>query len=165
MTNDNPRLHALDVVAACRAVDLPILHLGLKALRQCLPFRQLHVVTPRKNFSKFERVLGADVELLDEDTLIPGMTLAKLKGLPLPGFPQGAGWYFQQLLKLSFGFHRPENDFYLIWDADTIPLRQLEFFDDEGRMLFTIAGEHHEPYFETYRWLLQEEPNREFSFI
>jgi hypothetical protein len=165
MTNDNPRLRPLDIVTACRSADLPILCLGAKALREFLPFRQLHVITARKNFSKFQRMLGATVELLDEDALIPGMTLAKLKELSLPGFPQGAGWYFQQLLKLSFGFHRPEDDYYLIWDADTIPLRRLEVFDDEGRMLFTTAEEHHEPYFETYRRLLQEEPNREWSFI
>jgi hypothetical protein len=53
----------------------------------------------------------------------------------------------------------------LIWDADTVPLRPMRFFDESGRMLLTKATEHHTPYFETYRRLLGEEPRREFSFI
>jgi hypothetical protein len=93
------------------------------------------------------------------------MTLEALRTLSLPGFPHGAGWYFQQLLKLQFSFSRTEDDYYLIWDADTIPLRPLEFFDEKGAMLLTIADEEHAPYFETYRKLLGEEPRREFSFI
>ena len=111
------------------------------------------------------REIGADVNLVDQDALIPEMTLARLKQLTLPGFPKGAGWYFQQLLKFAFCFQKPEDDYFLIWDADTVPLRPLEFFDESGRMLFTIAMEQHQPYYETYRKLLRQEPHPEFSFI
>jgi len=41
----------------------------------------------------------------------------------------------------------------------------MEFFEERGAMLFTIADEEHGPYFDTYRKLLGEEPRREFSFI
>jgi hypothetical protein len=159
------RTRPLDIVTACRAADLPILKVTAEQLRACVPFRQLHVMTAGANFPRFRQVLGSDVRLLDEDALIPGVTLAELRQLTLPGFPQGAGWYFQQLLKFAFAFHKPEEDYYLIWDADTVPLRPLEFFDDEDRMLFTKAEENHAPYFDTYRKLLGEEPHREFSFI
>lgn len=147
------------------AVRFGILRITAEALRRHVPFKKLHVITAGKNFPKFRRRLSPDVELLDEDALIPGMTLRDLRPLPLPGFPRGAGWYFQQLLKLSYAFQDPANDYYLIWDADTVPLRPLKFFDEEDRMLFSIADEEHKPYFATYRKLLREEPAREFSFI
>jgi len=155
----------LDVVTACRAADLSILKVTARQLRVCLPLKKLHVITARTNFPKFHRALGPEVVLVDEDILIPGMTLQSLRQLTLPGFPQGAGWYFQQLLKFSFAFENPADDYYLIWDADTVPLRPMELFDGNGRMWFTTAEEYHAPYFETYRKLLGEEPHREFSFI
>jgi hypothetical protein len=135
------------------------------ALARCVPLDRAYVITARRLFSRIRRVLDERVELLDEDELIPGMTLTQLRELTLPGFPQAAGWYFQQLLKLSFAFHNPEDDHCLIWDADTVPLRALHFFDNSGRMLFTMADEEHAPYFDNYRRLLGEEPHREFSFI
>ena len=80
-------------------------------------------------------------------------------------FPLMTGWYLQQLLKYSYAFENTEDDYFLIWDADTVPLQSMEFFDEQGRMLIVPAEEYNGPYFETYRNLLGEEPNREYSFI
>ncbi len=165
MTRENPTRPPIDIVTACRAVDLPILRLAAPSLRRFVSTGVIHVFTARSNFPKFRRALGGEVALHDEDTAIPGMTLAQLKTLALPGFPGGAGWYFQQLLKYSFSQGPGQGDHYLIWDADTIPLRPMTFFENDGRMRFTIAEEEHPPYFESYRRLLGEEPARKFSFI
>lgn len=103
--------------------------------------------------------------MFPENEFIPGMTIGQLRALKVPCFPRAAGWYFQQLLKLQYAFVEPADDYYLIWDADTVPLRSLRFFDSAGRMLLTKATEYHAPYFETYRRLFGEEANREFSCI
>ena len=159
------RTQRLDIVTACRDVDLPVLKVAYANLQKYVPFKQLHVATAARNFRSFERTLGSEVELLDEDRLIPGMTLAELKNMALPFFPKGAGWYFQQFLKYSFAFQHVQDDYYLIWDADTVVLRPMSFFDEQGRMLFTKATERHAPYFQTYRKLLGEDARPEFSFI
>lgn len=155
----------LEVVTAARRRELGILRLALAGLRQFIPFKRLYVITARENFGRFARALGPDVELLDEEALVPGLTLDKLRSFSLPGLPKGAGWYLQQFAKLAFAFHSSVDDHYLVWDSDTIPLRPMEFFDAEGRMFFTISDEEHPPYFENYRRLLGQEPHREFSFI
>ena len=155
----------LDIVTACRLKDLPVLKLAARNLPLFVPFKKLHVLTARRHFPQFSKALGPEVILVDEDAFIPGMTLAELRLLAEPGFPQGAGWYFQQFLKYQFAFQETGDDHYLIWDADTVPLQPLEFFDDQGRMLLTTAEEHHLPYFETYQNLLRHDPHREFSFI
>ena len=165
MLKENLHRHPLDVVTACRAADLRVLGLTFKALKKQVPMRRLRLITARSNFAKCRQMLGEETELIDEDALIPGMTLEEVSRLRLPGFPEGAGWYFQQLLKLQFCYVRPEEEHYLIWDADTVPLRPLEFFDENGAMLLTVADEEHPPYFENYRRLLGEEPRRECSFI
>lgn len=155
----------LEVVTAALPRHLGILRRTVRGLREFAPVKTIHVITAGKNFRRFRAALGGDVELLDEDTLIPDMTLAALRAFNGPSFPQAAGWYFQQYLKLAFAFRPSTDSHFLIWDADTIPLRPLRFFDDDGRMMFVKSAEYHEPYFANYRHLIGAEPNREFSFI
>ena len=157
--------HPLDVVTACLKRDWPILSLAYENLQRCVVMKQLHVITARRDFAYFENALGREVVLLDENEFIPGVTLAALKVIPLARFSQGPGWYFQQLLKFQFAFQKPEDDHYLIWDADTVPLRPIQFFDEQGRMLLTKAQEFHQPYFLTYEKILGRPAQREFSFI
>ena len=90
---------SVDVVATCLKRDLPVLVLAYENLRRFVPMKQLYVITSRKDFRHFENMLGKEVVLLDENEMIPGVTLAALKVIPLARFSQGPGWYFQQLLK------------------------------------------------------------------
>lgn len=164
MSEDRQKV-PIDVVTAARRRELGILRLALAGLRRFIQFKRLYVITARENFGRFQRALGPDVELLDEEAMAPGLTLSRLRSFNLPGLPKAAGWYLQQLDKLAFSLRPSADDYYLIWDSDTIPLRPLEFFDAEGRMCFTISDEEHPPYFENFRRLIGQEPHREFSFI
>ena len=59
-----------------------------------------------------------------------------------------AGWYLQQFLKMSYSFIC-EDAYYLIWDADTIPVREIQMFDEDGVPFFDVKEEYHRPYFTT----------------
>lgn len=58
------------------------------------------------------------------------------------------GWYLQQFLKMSYSMIC-EDEYYLVWDADTIPLVKMEMFDDKGVPFFDVKEEYHRPYFTT----------------
>jgi hypothetical protein len=103
--------------------------------------------------------------LLDENELIPDMRLDDLRKHPLPFFPAGAGWYFQQFLKWAFASVCSPYEGYLVWDADTILLRPLSFQDTQGKTLLTPSTEYHEPYFQTFEALLGIRPRERCSFI
>jgi len=155
----------LQVVSACIARDLPVYRVTFQSLRRFLPDAEIHVITRKQDFPRFREACGSELHLWDEATLLPGMTLGQLRELPLPFFPKGAGWYFQQFLKYAFVDVSNQDDYYLIWDADTVLLRPLEFFDEDGKPIYTSAVEHHLPYFETFKNLFGVEAVREFSFI
>lgn len=155
----------LTVLSSCRARDLPVLEIVARWLPRTVPLKEFVVVSPDAECETIQRRLGTAARVVPEDKFIPGLSMAALRELPVEGFPRAAGWYFQQLLKLQFAFVAPEDDYYLIWDADTVPLRPMRFFDASGKMLLTKATEHHRPYFETYERLLGEPARREFSFI
>jgi len=109
--------------------------------------------------------VGDAVFLLDANTLVPGMTLAELEQLDFSYFPERAGWYYQQFNKLAFGLLPRDSNHYLIWDADTIPLKPMDFFTEDGCVWFNGSDEFHLPYFENYARLLGHGADREFSFI
>ena len=93
---------------------------------------------------------GEGLVFLDEDELLPGLSLAgvkeRLKGVC--GQDGRAGWYFQQFLKMAYAL-RCADSHYLIWDADTVPLVPLDFFTADGACLLSLTMEkYHKPYFE-----------------
>lgn len=155
----------MQIVSACLARDLPVYRITCESLRQHLPDADIHVITRKEDFPRFREACGSDLVLWDESSLLPEMTLKELKAMPFPFFPQGAGWYFQQFLKFAFVNVSNADEHYLIWDADTVLLRPIEFFDSSGRALYTKAKEHHRPYFQTFERLFGTPAAREFSFI
>ncbi len=165
--DSSPVERPLPILTTCKGRDLPILEITARKLREMVPCQKLIVVAPGTDCRRINKRLGSFASVIPEDDFIPTMTMARLRRLDIHGFPGvgAAGWYFQQLLKLQYAFVETAEDYYLMWDADTVPLRPMRFFDAEGRMLLTKAAEHHPPYFETYRRLLGADPCREFSLI
>lgn len=106
--------------------------------------------------------------VLDEDKLIDGLTYQNINSIIKA---QGrkhtnAGWFFQQFLKMGFALSDYcKNDYYLSWDADTIPLRKINFFDNHERPFFTMKTEYHKPYFVAIKRLLGIEKVNDGSYI
>jgi len=65
---------------------------------------------------------------------------------------------------MGFALTQYAKDYYLIWDADTIPLQRLSFFD-EDTILFNPKKEHHQPYFNTITRLIGITQFATHSFI
>jgi hypothetical protein len=153
------------IVSACLARDLPVYRFAFEGLMRHVPGARPHVISRREDFGKFRDACGSELQLLDENGMVPGMDLGDLRRTPLPFFPAGAGWYFQQFLKWACADLFKSERGYLIWDADTILLRPLEFCDATGRTWLTTSTEYHPPYFETFQELLGFPPARKISFI
>ncbi|MCY6380450.1 DUF6492 family protein [Hoeflea prorocentri] len=75
-----------------------------------------------------------------------------------------AGWYLQQFVKLRALRQGGEDAVNLIWDADTLPVRNLQFVT-EGRLLVYKAREYHQPYFDTIQRLTGLHRTVDYSFI
>ncbi len=58
------------------------------------------------------------------------------------------GWYYQQFLKMEFA-NFCDKEYYLCWDADTIPLRRIDMFSEDGTPFFDVKSECQDRYFST----------------
>lgn len=139
--------------------DYSFLRTTIRYIEKNLSPNKIYVLTD----TRFRRFLPKELlhnercSVIDENVLLEGMTLKRIKGVfeQLGRNKMMAGWYFQQFLKMAFALSEHcDTDYYLAWDSDTIPLQKLNFFDQDGNPYFTMKIEHHEPYFTTIERLL-----------
>ena len=76
-----------------------------------------------------------------------------------------SGWYIQQFLKMIY-YRFCHNKFYLIWDSDTIPIKEVKMFSSDGKPIFDVKTEYHKPYFITLNKIFPELGKKyNYSFI
>ena len=121
-----------DIVINVGSDDTDLAKLAINCVQQFSGVATIHVISSKKRleyFSSFPRV-----ELHDENTIVPGVTLQKItEYLKKKGFETDCfGWYFQQILKMGWACRKESSEYYLIWDADLIPLRKIDFFNNKN---------------------------------
>ncbi|GAB3041924.1 DUF6492 family protein [Spirosoma pulveris] len=135
-------------------------------LRRTIPYLinnlqpdKVYIITKKIFFSYFiglSKEIKDKVVLLDEDSIIEGVCFETIKRylIKYGHNPKMAGWYYQQFIKMGFAFSKFAKEYYLSWDADTIPVRKISFFDALGNPYFTTKDEFHNPYFVTIKKIL-----------
>jgi len=163
----NPISKPFDLVIPVGGKDCFLLRRNLKILKQNLKPEKIYVITKRNYFIYFIN-LGGHVELIDEDQLIDQVNFKKITTYLLNvGLDKKiTGWYLQQFLKMGFALSvYATKKYYLSWDADTIPLKEIKFFDGGGKPYFTMKDEYHTPYFDTIKKIFNLEKKVKESFI
>jgi len=76
-----------------------------------------------------------------------------------------SGWYIQQFLKMIYCMVC-QDKFYLIWDSDTIPVKEVNMFSNKGKPFFDVKTEYHKQYFITMKRIFPELGKKyNYSFI
>lgn len=157
-----------DVIIPSSKQDISFLPKVFKYIRiNLIDARKIFVITSANNFKKLNKyLLVYGVELIDENNLCNGLSYSSIdKILKSKGVYTRTGWHFQQFLKMGFALSKYADEYYLSWDADTLPLSKISFFDSENNPIFTIKKEYHKPYFNTMQNLIGLSKTANFSFI
>lgn len=105
--------------------------------------------------------LGDKVRFLDENAILPFDAVHEVMKQALKEVLQGqelprgiTGWYYQQFLKMQYAC-MCEDDYYLVWDGDTIPCRPFSMFHEaSGIPYLDLKTEYHKEYFDTLSKLI-----------
>lgn len=106
--------------------------------------------------------------IIDENSLVKGLSYTKLNDIIKKQNREhtNTGWFYQQFLKMGFSLSEYCTlDYYLSWDADTLPLQKIDFFDKNGHPYFTMKTEYHKPYFAAIKTLLGLDKTSSGSYI
>jgi hypothetical protein len=129
MENSNNN-NLLQIVIPLLDTDLPIFQRGYPYILKNLPCKEIILIGNEK--LRFAVQGMEKVRFVNENEIVPGLTFDSVKKVKetLSGNSRRTGWYFQQFLKM--GYAKVCNDeYYLVWDSDTIPLNQISFFDED----------------------------------
>lgn len=142
----------MDILTVCAGSDLINIELCIKALKVHTKVENIYVVT--NDVSQVPEI--ENVFAIDECDIIPRDDILKIKNTIAPYFPERSGWYLQQFLKMAFVNSQYCKGNYLIWDADTIILKDILF--DSERTSFTLGKEKlNMDYANTYRSIFSED--------
>lgn len=158
-------------------IIIPVIYRDYSFLNKTIRFvfenlnpKNIYIITDTRFRRFLPKVIldSTNCVIVDENSLLEGMTLDLLKKLfsKLGRDKNRAGWYYQQFLKMTFALSDYcDTEYYLSWDADTIPLRKIDFFDEKGKPYFTMKEEHHDPYFVAIEKLIGISKTNSRSYI
>lgn len=158
----------IDIVIPVGFKDIHFIHKVVEYIFRCIKdVENIYLLTNKKNFKSINKYLHQHkkIYLIDENNLIDGLTFSNIGHLLKKHKEDiSIGWYYQQFLKFAFGISKYADKPYLTWDADTLPIAPLSFYEGE-HPLFTIKTEYNPNYFVTIERLLNIKKKNNFSYI
>lgn len=154
-----------NVIILATKKNIPILDISIPYIRDNLDEDSIKIIANKKDFALLEHL---EVDLIDEDKVYEGLSYEAVEEIIKARCGDGkrTGWYLQQFLKMAWCYSE-KSDFYVVFDADTIPLHRINYLTDSGKYYLTQKKEYHEPYFDTLNRLFNGEIDKaaEGSFI
>ena len=156
-----------DIYLTIKASDWDVAKKAVPYIRKNIAPKRIVVVSSKELKSKTicDEEFKACV-FMDEDSVFEGMSYGAVKAYlkSMNCIESNAGWYLQQFIKLALCY-TCKDDYYLVWDADTIPLNPISFFDENGKPFFNLKREYFKVYFTAIKNLLGYAKKTKESFI
>jgi hypothetical protein len=157
----------MDVVLLVGTRDCFIARKAIKYIKSNLCADTIYMVTDIRNkkFFSDKFLITYNIVIFDENKLVPGLSFEAVAALFKKRCDwKNYGWYLQQFLKIGFALSPYAKEQYLIWDADTFPLKPLRFYEN-GKFVITPKTEYHIAYFKTIHKILGLDKMADYSFI
>lgn len=153
------------VVSVCIRRDLKVWQIASPRILENIEATQYELIVPYCDTKHFQKVTPQNFIISNDEDYITPNYRNKIARLLAQKNEFGPNWFIQQFLKILAVANGQQEDIFLIWDSDTIPLRKLSFIDDAGRLYYYHSDEYHKPYFETIQKLLSLNRIAPYSFI
>jgi hypothetical protein len=143
-----------DVLISVAAIkDLETWKLTAEQLHRRIASKEYWLIVPDDEVDVF-RASTPDVIQVFPESIFTFEFEHKLYECQGRALPARRGWYLQQLIKLAALRTASNCERVVIWDADTVPLREINFFSETGSCRYYSGTDYHLPYFENIDRLL-----------
>lgn len=97
------------------------------------------LVVTDQHLSRFREITPSRFDVIPESSVVGEIGTYLYQKLPEEN-KWRYGWYLQQFIKIEFFRRFGIGERFLIWDADIVPLRPIDFFDSQGGPIFFYWG-------------------------
>ena len=118
-----------------------------------LPITKIYVIGPADIAENIARADDSRIIFMNENEFVDAGRIRGLYSSRTDKNPNRAGWYIQQFIKMQFA-RFTSNEYYLIWDSDTIPVRHIDFFNNNGTPILDLRLQQIPSYYRTMTKLL-----------
>lgn len=153
-----------EVISVCSSKDIDAWAVAAKHIVQFIDARSYLVVVPDKEVGLFSSVTCAPYKVMPESYYV-GNAKEKISQTLDGDNQHRVGWYLQQFVKIAAVLGHDDKDTVLIWDADTVPLKKLDFVGSAGRLSYYKGEECRRSYFDFIERALGLKRTQTFSFI
>jgi len=156
------------------ARDIPIIKENYNNFKKLYESIKIFIICPQNEIELFKKEVNfPEIEIINEKSIISFETFINIfENLSFSvnykkQFKTRLGWYYQQILKISFvlNFLSKNKKDIIIWDADTIILKKINFFKNMKSVKYGTFFEYHKPYFQTNEYILKAQPKYFISFL
>ena len=155
--------------------DIPLILQNFENLKKFYKKIKIYIICPKHQINEFKsRLIFKEFEIIDEESLISLKEFSLIyKNLSKKisykkKFEKRISWYYQQILKISFiiFFIKKNLKNIIIWDADTVILKKIKFFDKNNLSIkYGTFSEFHREYYLTNINILKKLPIYHISFL
>tara|TARA_B100001063_G_scaffold245337_1_gene280737 strand:+ start:112 stop:1122 length:1011 start_codon:yes stop_codon:yes gene_type:complete len=155
--------------------DIPLIKENFKNFKKIYKSNvKFFIVCPKKQMKDFSKRLNYnEIKIINEDELISFKTFNEIfrklskNIIYQKKFSKRLNWYYQQILKISFilKFITKNNQDIIVWDADTIILKKINFFSKKHSINYGNFFEFNKNYYLTNKGILKRLPNYYISFL
>lgn len=137
------------VISALKEDALKVLN-NLEYINKYIDYKNIVFISNQEVKEMLDELHNDRIKFVDENLMIENLNFKTIKKLIVDrgGDVKRTGWYFQQFLKLGYALIC-EDEYYMVWDADTIPVKKVNMFNEENKPYFHLKTEYHKPYFDT----------------
>jgi len=161
------KFNYLNICQVALARDLPIIKENIREFNKYYNNLNFFIVCPFKEFKLFSQIKKKNIKIIDEDSIISFSDFSKifLKNLENSSYffkiQPRLSWYYQQVIKISFivDFVKENNQNMIIWDADTIILKKINFFKKDFSVKYATINEFFRAYYLTNKTIFGYLPN------
>jgi len=154
--------------------NIPIIIENHRKLKLFYKDFNIFIICPKKDLNLFKKKLKySEFIIISEDQILSFSKFQKIfyklskKYKFKTLFKKRLSWYYQQILKLAFVFYflKKNNKRIILWDADTVITKKINFFSGNFSSKFGTFTEFHKSYFEINKVLLGQIPKYFISSV
>ena len=154
--------------------NIPIIIENYRKLTLFYKDFNIFIICPKKDLNLFKKKLKySEFTIISEDQILSFSKFQKIfyrlskKYKFKTLFKERLSWYYQQILKLAFVFYflKKNNKRIILWDADTVITKKINFFSGDFSSKFGTFTEFHKSYFEINKVLLGQIPKYFISSV
>ena len=151
----------LDIIIPLGKKHASSFNANIKFYKKYLNYTNLIILSQSDSFELIEK--DNSIKFINENTLISKEAINKFLQAERSVNIIRDFWYEQQFLKMAYS-RICKNEYYLIWDSDTIPIKFIRLFEND-HPFFDMKTEHNIPYFQAMERLLPNLKLSDMSYI